>query len=196
MLGSELGKPKLEPAPFMAMARQDCAADRPPRILLAAIVAECAVKTDRDARVHLTPARWNELVAVNNAVNTTITPATDEECSDGGSLGLSDRAGDCEDFVLLKRRTDREGLAGRRPADHGGPPDNGDGHAVLTVLTDRGDLVLDNLDPQIKVWSETDYQFVKRQSEFDSGQWVAIDDARTYGRQSGSAEALAHAPTN
>ena len=28
-------------------------------------------------------------------------------------------------------------------------------------------------------WNATDYQFVKRQSQFNSGQWVAIDDART-----------------
>ena len=59
---------------------------------------------------------------------------------------------------------------------------NGDGHAVLTVLTDRGDLVLDNLDPHIMLWSETSYQFVKRQSEFDSGQWVAIEDGRSHAR--------------
>ena len=53
---------------------------------------------------------------------------------------------------------------------------NGDGHAVLTVLTDRGDLVLDNLNPRVLVWNATNYEYVKRQSEYDSGQWVGIDD--------------------
>ena len=56
---------------------------------------------------------------------------------------------------------------------------NGEGHAVLTVLTDRGDLVLDNMRSRILVWDETNYQFVKRQSEFDSGEWVAINDGHT-----------------
>ena len=55
---------------------------------------------------------------------------------------------------------------------------NGEGHAVLTVETDRGDLVLDSLQPRVLVWNQTDYQYVKRQSEFNSGQWMAIDDAR------------------
>jgi predicted transglutaminase-like cysteine proteinase len=49
----------------------------------------------------------------------------------------------------------------------------------LTVTTDRGDLVLDNLEPQVKIWNQTEYRYVKRQSELDAGRWVAIDDART-----------------
>jgi len=44
------------------------------------------------------------------------------------------------------------------------------------VLTDRGDLILDNLDGRVRVWSDTPYTFVKRQSEFNSGQWTAIED--------------------
>ncbi len=55
-------------------------------------------------------------------------------------------AGDCEDIALLKRRDLIEKgwpvgallMTVVRQA-------NGEGHAVLTVLTDRGDLVLDNL---------------------------------------------------
>jgi predicted transglutaminase-like cysteine proteinase len=63
---------------------------------------------------------------------------------------------------------------------------NGDGHAVLTVLTDRGDLVLDNLEPHILVWSETGYQYLKRQSEFDAGAWVAIQDGHQSSPEVGS----------
>ena len=141
---------------------------------------ECAVRGG-DARVRLTPALWNELVGVNASVNLTTEAATDDEVygraehwayPDGG-------AGDCEDLVLQKRRM----LIGK-----GWPvgallitvvrQTNGDGHAVLTVLTDRGDLILDNLQPRVLVWRETDYAFVKRQSEVNSGQWKAIDDAR------------------
>jgi predicted transglutaminase-like cysteine proteinase len=56
---------------------------------------------------------------------------------------------------------------------------DGEGHAVLTALTDRGDLVLDNLEPRILVWNETVYRYVKRQSEWNSGHWLEINDART-----------------
>ena len=41
--------------------------------------SECAVRSRAEKRVNLTPARWNTLVAVNNAVNGAVTPATDEE---------------------------------------------------------------------------------------------------------------------
>ena len=46
------------------------------------------------------------------------------------------------------------------------------------VRTDRGDLVLDNQDSMVRIWSDTPYQFVKRQSQADAGQWVLIDDSR------------------
>src|SRR5258708_34923662 len=40
---------------------------------------ECTVKSLTEERVRLTAERWNELVAVNNTVNTQIKPATDME---------------------------------------------------------------------------------------------------------------------
>ena len=46
------------------------------------------------------------------------------------------------------------------------------------VRTDRGDLVLDNQDGMVMVWTETPYQFVKRQSQANPGQWVDIVDHR------------------
>jgi len=141
---------------------------------------ECREKSSRDVRIKLTSERWDELVEVNSAVNRAIRPVTDLELfGEEEYWDYPQTEGDCEDFVLLKRRILR---------DRGWPAgsvlitvarqQNGEGHAVLTVLTDRGDLVLDNLDPHVKVWSQTDYLYVKRQSEFDSGRWVALDDAR------------------
>ena len=41
----------------------------------------------------------------------------------------------------------------------------GDGHAVLTVKTDKGEFILDNQNEDILPWSETGYRFVKRQSQ-------------------------------
>jgi predicted transglutaminase-like cysteine proteinase len=143
--------------------------------------AECNVRSSGPARVRLTPQLWNDLVAVNAEVNLTIKPATDEEVYGRPEFwAYPTTKGDCEDMVLLKRRD---------LIEKGWPvgallitvvkQSNGEGHAVLTVETDRGDLVLDSLQPRVLVWNETDYQFVKRQSETNSGQWMAIDDART-----------------
>jgi len=54
----------------------------------------------------ITPKRWSDLVHVNNLVNATIKPLTDLE-----HWGVMERwsypddgYGDCEDYVLLKRR--------------------------------------------------------------------------------------------
>jgi predicted transglutaminase-like cysteine proteinase len=142
---------------------------------------ECQIKTRGDARVRLTSARWNELVAVNSTINQGIKPVTDEEVFGREEVwDYPTTMGDCEDFVLLKRRElIRSGWPVGSLLVTVVRQKNGDGHAVLTVLTDRGDLILDNLEQQVKVWSQTDYRYLKRQSEFDTGRWVAIDDART-----------------
>ena len=133
--------------------------------------------------MRLTPQLWNELVAESTrTVNPTIVAGDRRgDLRPPRVLGLSGQIGegDCEDLVLLKRRDliDKGWPTGALLITVVRQP-NGDGHAVLTVLTDRGDLVLDNLEPRVLVWSDTDYEYVKRQSEFDSGQWMGIDDAR------------------
>jgi predicted transglutaminase-like cysteine proteinase len=141
---------------------------------------ECSVLSATAPRVRLTPELWNQLVAVNASVNLSIVPATDEEVYGRDEVwAYPERKGDCEDLVLLKRRD---------LIEKGWPvgallvtvvrQKNGEGHAVLTVLTDRGDLVLDNLQPRVLVWNETEYTYLKRQSELNSGQWMSIEDAR------------------
>lgn len=145
------------------------------------IPVECRERTATDAPVHLTPERWNELIAVNDSVNTTVQPDTDKDV-----YGVEEywnyptTKGDCEDFVLLKRRDllERGWPAGSLLITVVRQT-NGDGHAVLTVRTDRGDLILDNLEGKIVLWDQTEYQFVKRQSDRDSGRWVSIEDDRT-----------------
>ena len=144
-------------------------------------LSECSVLSRAPSRVRLTPQLWNELVAVNAGVNLSVTAATDEEIFGRPEVwAYPGEKGDCEDLVLLKRRD---------LIERGWPVGallvtvvrqrSGEGHAVLTVTTDRGDLILDNLQPRVLVWTDTDYQYVKRQSEFNSGQWTAIDDVRT-----------------
>ena len=55
---------------------------------------------------------------------------------------------------------------------------NGDGHAVLTVRTSLGEFILDNLEPRVLSWTDTDYTYLKRQSDQNSGVWVTINDGR------------------
>jgi predicted transglutaminase-like cysteine proteinase len=49
---------------------------------------------------------------------------------------------------------------------------------VLTVKTDKGEFILDNQNPEIQLWSETSYRFVKRQSQTDPNLWVSLGDPR------------------
>lgn len=140
---------------------------------------ECA-PTPASGPVRLTSARWAQLVAVNNRVNTRIKPVPDLEIWGRPEVwSYPDQVGDCEDYVLLKRRMlMQQGWPAASLLITVVRQTNGDGHAVLTVRTDRGDYVLDNLEPSVLLWNRTPYQFVKRQSETDAGQWVSISDDR------------------
>ncbi|MGD0025174.1 MAG: transglutaminase-like cysteine peptidase, partial [Xanthobacteraceae bacterium] len=87
--------------------------------------------------------------------------------------------GDCEDYVLLKRRMlmqagwPREALLITVVRDL-----HGDGHAILTVKTDKGEFILDNQRDEILLWSDTGYRFVKRQSQSDPNVWVSLGEPR------------------
>ena len=109
-----------------------------------------------------------------------VTPRTDMEMWGKEEIwSYPTNVGDCEDYALEKRRRlmalgvpagDLLMTVVRQP--------NGDGHAVLTVRTSRGDFILDNLEPRVLAWTETEYTYLKRQSERNSGAWVAVDDSR------------------
>ncbi|GIL00315.1 MAG: hypothetical protein BroJett030_02140 [Alphaproteobacteria bacterium] len=142
--------------------------------------AECRVVSADTRPMRLTRQRWDELVRVNQQINTQVTPVTDLEYYGVEEYWtFPDRFGDCEDYALLKRR---------QLIKLGWPASsllitvvrqrNGDGHAVLTVRTDRADYVLDNLDERIVAWHETEYRYLKRQAASHSGMWEGIDDAR------------------
>jgi predicted transglutaminase-like cysteine proteinase len=142
---------------------------------------ECRQMTPKERPVTLTRELWAEMVDINNKVNTTVTPETDMEIwgkEEVWSYPVGG-VGDCEDYVLEKRR---------QLMQHGVPAGNllitvvrqrnGDGHAVLTVRTSNGDYILDNLEPRILAWADTDYTYLKQQSMRNSGAWVSIEDDR------------------
>ncbi|PDT80955.1 transglutaminase-like cysteine peptidase [Sinorhizobium sp. BJ1] len=141
--------------------------------------SECFATADPGPAV-LTREGWKTILAVNHAINQAITPMTDMEIHGvEEKWSYPDVVGDCEDYVLLKRRKLIE--SGFSPADlliTVVLQQNGDGHAVLTVRTDRGDFILDNMRSKVLLWSETEYTFLKRQSSENAGRWVKLQDGR------------------
>ena len=141
-------------------------------------ISDCRIKTRDTAAPKLTRKRWNDLVKINAYSNNTIAPYTDYEIYNQEEVWAYPTSyGDCEDYVLMKRHMLME---------RGWPPSsllitvvlqpNGEGHAVLTVRTSKGDYILDNLESKIKRWDQTPYTYLKRQSESHSGRWKDILD--------------------
>jgi predicted transglutaminase-like cysteine proteinase len=130
-------------------------------------------------RVSLTPSRWDMLRKINAHVNSVIEPVSDQDL-----YAVPERwdypiaAGDCEDYVLLKKRYLQElALPAESLAITVVLDEAGEGHAVLMVMTDEGDFVLDNRRSEILRWSQTNYRFLKRQSQEDPRVWVAFSGA-------------------
>ena len=141
---------------------------------------EC-VAQGRAAPHDLTRDDWQVMVDVNNQVNAAVRPLTDMQIwGRQEKWSFPTDVGDCEDYVLLKRQ---------RLVQHGFHPanllitvvrqPNGEGHAVLTVRTDHGEFILDNLVGRIDDWRDTPYTYLKRQHEAHAGRWVGIDDRRS-----------------
>ncbi|GJE72750.1 transglutaminase-like cysteine peptidase [Methylorubrum podarium] len=138
--------------------------------------AECAVDRTEPASITLTPALWQTINAVNRRINRAVEAVTDQDhwrAADRWDLA-EDGRGDCEDFQLLKRRLLVEaGLPRRAMRMTVVIDEKGEGHAVLTILTNRGDLVLDNKTNAVLPWRQTGYTFVKRESQEAVG-WMAL----------------------
>ena len=141
---------------------------------------ECGANDRIVPAMELTDNTWQQLVSVNAYYNQNVRPVTDQDLYKVAEFWTFPNGfGDCEDFALAKRRD---------LINSGWDPStlmiavvkeaNGNGHAVLLARTDRGDLVLDNQDGTIRLWNETPYKFVKRQSQAHSGQWVDMIDDR------------------
>jgi len=128
----------------------------------------------------LTEAGWRELIDVNRSVNRAISPVTDLEFYHRDEVWTLPTAyGDCEDYVLLKRRElIRRGWPTGSLLVTVVFDEVGQGHAVLLAVTSRGELVLDNKTDAVRPWHETVYRFVKRQSETDPRRWVSVGDPR------------------
>jgi predicted transglutaminase-like cysteine proteinase len=127
-------------------------------------------------RLAMSPERWNTLYQVNTYANGKVKPVSDQELyGKAEHWTYPTTAGDCEDFVLLKKRAlEKLGVAAKQLQITVVLDERGEGHAVLTVATDEGDFILDNRRNDILLWSDTNYSFLKRQSQESPRKWVAL----------------------
>lgn len=138
---------------------------------------ECRGGATQARDIVMSQTAWKDLLRVNRWVNDTVKPMTDMEhwgVVEKWSLP-TDGYGDCEDYVLLKRKMlidagwPREALLITVVRDK-----KGEGHAVLTVKSNKGEFILDNQNEEIVAWTETGYRFIKRQSQTDPNVWVSL----------------------
>src|ERR1700744_1821446 len=139
---------------------------------------ECTLGKLKPMDVRLTRQSWKVLNEINDKGNNAIEPISSFDLW-GTTLAHwdypVDGKGDCKIYALFKRKM---------LIDRGFPRQallmtivrnlNGEGHAVLTVKTDRGDFVLDNLSDEIRPWTATGYQFYKRQAQDDPNVWLSL----------------------
>ena len=138
---------------------------------------ECAAAELPAVDVNLTDKAMHEIQQVNSMVNHAI-----EAISDMDHWGVVDRwdypmdgKGDCEDYALMKRKIliergfPRQALLMTVVRD-----ENNEGHAILTVKTNGGEFILDNLSDDVKPVNRVAYRLVKRQSQQDPNVWVAL----------------------
>jgi predicted transglutaminase-like cysteine proteinase len=142
--------------------------------------AECMIDPAQPAVITLDARSWSLIVSVNGTVNAAIKPATDQE-----HWGVVDRwdypadgFGDCEDYQLLKRRLlEKAGLPRRALRMVVVLDEQGAGHAVLMVRTDRGDFVLDNKRDAVLSWNKTGYVYLRREGDVGRA-WVSLGGPR------------------
>ena len=126
-------------------------------------------------QVKLTGQRMAVLQAVNGSVNARIRERNDPSAGLGDDWRVPTKEGDCEDIAILKKS---------ELMKRGWPASallltvatlGGAGHTVLTVRTDKGDLILDNRTGAIRNWSRTSYRYFARQSQSEDGKWLRIE---------------------
>ena len=139
---------------------------------------QCATQDGAAHEVDLTDDVWNMLEGVNTAVNRAIAPRDDSDHYGAREYWTipTDGYGDCEDYVVAKRQAlIQAGLPAPalRIAVVFAP--HFVRHAVLTVATDKGNYVLDNLRSAIVTWEKTGYAFIERQDPASSSGWVSLE---------------------
>ncbi len=144
---------------------------------------ECNVKRTAPLDVKMTKETWALLNHINRYVNGAIQPVSNFDhwgtMLDHWDYPV-DGKGDCKIYALYKRKLlMEEGLPRQALLMTIVFDLNGEGHAIVTVKTDRGEFALDNMSNDIKAWDATGYQFVKRQAQDNPNVWLDLGGARS-----------------
>ncbi len=143
---------------------------------------ECNLGKLQPLDVRMTKSTWAMLNRINRKVNAAIEPMTN--LAHWGTMldhwdYPVDGKGDCKVYALYKRKLlvdagfPRQALLMTVVKDL-----EGEGHAILTVKTDRGEFILDNLTDEIRPWTATGYTFLKRQAQNDPNVWLDLGGVR------------------
>lgn len=143
--------------------------------------AHCRGGPSSSVRFDATTERLVELDVVNRHVNAKVQPATDKEVYGVEEFWTFPGArGDCEDYVVLKRKIlMRMGWPASALLITVVQDEAGEGHAVLTVRTAQGDFILDNKVNDVRLWNQTPYAYIMRQSYLNPRVWVSLDPRAT-----------------
>lgn len=152
------GAPAIPPAGFLGF----CAKHLP----------ECLGRPREISAIELTESTRQTLEAVQARINAAITPREDPAHVWDYS---TDGTGDCNKYALTKRRElIAQGLPREALLLATAKTERGEGHLVLVVRTDQGDLVLDNRVAHVVVWSQLPYDWISIQSQQSPVRWVSI----------------------
>lgn len=124
----------------------------------------------------ISAAQWAEIDRINRDVNRRIASMSDQDLYGQEEFWTYPiNAGDCEDYVLEKRRELLNiGMPAAALLITVVLDEHGEGHAILTVSSAVGDYILDNRRNEILHWSAVNYKFLKRQSPANPTDWVAL----------------------
>ncbi len=127
-------------------------------------------------RPSMSQDQWKLVHEVNRYVNSMVAPTSDDVLyGEPEHWAYPLDAGDCEDYLLLKKRTlEEQGFPRTILRITIVLDEKNEGHAVLTVVTDQGDFILDNRRDEILHWKDTNYTYLKRQGPDNPKLWVAL----------------------
>jgi predicted transglutaminase-like cysteine proteinase len=126
----------------------------------------------------LTPERWSELTSVDREVNRDIVPVVSMANGATENWLISPLFGDCKDYAVTKRhRLLALGWPSRALLLSEVVVPSGEHHLVLVVRTRHVDLVLDNLNANVRSVAMTyqQYRWVRVESPQDPKFWARVD---------------------
>ena len=110
-----------------------------------------------------------------SGVNRSIRPERNLLGVAGEEWLIAPKAGDCNDYAVTKRsELLARGWPTRALLLSEVVTSWGEHHLVLVVRTSAGDLVLDNMTPQIRPWARAPYRWVRIQTPKNTNYWASL----------------------